>query len=75
MKKLIAVASDVGWIRNFLFVPIKSNLRYHFRPLNLPSYHLQSLKIRSSADRRVQHIRVRGSPAEALAAMNDMDGK
>jgi hypothetical protein len=30
--------------------------------------------IRSSADKRVQHIRVKGSPTKALSAMNEIDG-
>jgi hypothetical protein len=31
--------------------------------------------VRSSVDKRVQHIRVRGSSARALAAMNEMGGR
>ncbi|HZA68327.1 MAG TPA: hypothetical protein VE548_01405 [Nitrososphaeraceae archaeon] len=31
--------------------------------------------IRASADKRVQHIRVKGSPTKALSAMNEIDGR
>ena len=30
--------------------------------------------IRASADRRIQHIQVKGSPTKALSAMNKIDG-
>jgi hypothetical protein len=31
--------------------------------------------IRSSDDKRIQHIRVKGSPAKAPSAMNEIDGR
>ena len=30
--------------------------------------------IRSSADKRVQHIRVKGSPTKAFSVINEIDG-